>query len=292
MTDSEDTVPTLSGVENVEMETGIAGKQETLYRYFAATAVVAAYIGLGFLLHPDANAYLVLGMPITVLFQVFVARRPLHELWLVKGQVMKWDRGTILWLILFLIGPVQAVVSGFMAVDWAVTVYGFAAIIGAAGAAVAFRALGKTAILRLSFLLLLTIPVGLARLLIGLATKGQGIADAELGGRLLTEVESLLFYIPAVFVAEEVFFRGALDTYLHRDERGFGWKSAVYVSLLWGLWHTPIVHPLTWFVLLEILAAQLMLGLILSWLWRRDGNLAVNGTVHAIIDALRNALAV
>src|SRR5205814_1740534 len=54
---------------------------------------------------------------------------------------------------------------------------------------------------------------------------------------------SLLQYVPVVFVIEEVFFRGALDSYVHRVGEGTGWGSAVFVSALWGLWHLPLSFP-------------------------------------------------
>lgn len=52
----------------------------------------------------------------------------------------------------------------------------------------------------------------------------------------------------------------------------------------------PIVNPLTVAMVIKLLAAQLVLGLVLSWFWRQTGNMAMSGTIHAIIDAFRNAL--
>jgi membrane protease YdiL (CAAX protease family) len=37
-----------------------------------------------------------------------------------------------------------------------------------------------------------------------------------------------------------------------------------------------------------LVLAQLVMGLILSWFWRRTGNLAMPATVHAVIDAVLN----
>lgn len=260
-------------------------------RYLLVAVAAGLNMAIGFVFHPGANAYLVIGMPITVLFQVFVARRPLRELWFIMGQEMKWDRWTSLLFVLFLIGPGQAIVSGFRNGSWAVTVYGIAAIAGAAGASLAFRVLDRANLLRLGLLLVVIIPAGAVRLIINTAAGGHGSGNLEILARLSTALQSLLFYIPAVFVAEEVFFRGALDSYLHRREKGMGWFSAAYISVLWGLWHLPIVHPLTRLTVAVIICVQLILGLALSWLWRRTGNMAMNGTFHAFIDALRNAIA-
>jgi membrane protease YdiL (CAAX protease family) len=252
--------------------------------------VTSLYIGLGFLFRPDANSYLLLGIPITVVFQVFIARRPLRELWLRRGLAMQFDRWTALWLLLFLIGPIQAIVNGIRYGNWPVAIYGMAAIMGAVGAAFAFRVLGAANLRRLSLWFLLTIPIGIVLVLIRRSVPGVALHGLAFVPRLWTEVQSLLFYVPSVFVVEEVFFRGALDSYLHRDEQGTGWVSAAYVSVLWGLWHMPIVGSLSVKLVLALIVVQLFLGLILSWLWRKTGNLAMCGTLHAIIDSLRNAL--
>ncbi len=114
--------------------------------------------------------------------------------------------------------------------------------------------------------------------------------ELALGKRALTGIQSLLFYVPAIFVAEEVVFRGALNSYLYRDEKGADWTSAAFASVLWGLWHMPIVGSLSIVVILELIVAQLFMGLILSWLWRQSGDLAMPGTWHAILDAVRKAL--
>jgi membrane protease YdiL (CAAX protease family) len=58
---------------------------------------------------------------------------------------------------------------------------------------------------------------------------------------------------------EEVFFRGALDSYLHYGVQGTRWISAVFVSVCWGLWHAPMVRPLSIQVILMLIAAQLVL---------------------------------
>jgi membrane protease YdiL (CAAX protease family) len=214
----------------------------------------------------------------------------MRELWLRHGQPLLFDRWTAAGLLLFLIGPIQAILSGVGTGNWPVGIYGSAAILGAGGAALAFRVLEASHLRQLGLLLLLAIPIGLVRLLLQLSNAHAGIGGLALGERLGTGIESLLFYVPAVFVAEEVFFRGALDSYLHRDESGAGWFSAAFVSVLWGLWHMPIVGPLSIPVVLFLVSTQLVMGLILSWLWRQAGNLAMPGTMHAIIDAVRNAL--
>jgi membrane protease YdiL (CAAX protease family) len=100
---------------------------------------------------------------------------------------------------------------------------------------------------------------------------------------------------PVGFIVEEVFFRGGLDTYLHHGEKGTGWLSAIYVSALWGLWHLqgPALtqgHLLS--TIVNLLVAQILLGVPLSLLWRKSGNLAFPDTAHALLEAVRNVLAI
>lgn len=261
-----------------------------LARYAITAIAVGLYVGIGFLLKPDANTYLLIGIPITVLFQAFIARRPLRELWLRHEQPLRFDRWTVAWLVLFLIGPILTFVTGIRFGNWPVTVYGLAAVFGAVGAALAFRVLGPANLRQLGLLLALTILLGLARLL--LQPSSAGAQDLAPSQRLLEGVQSLLFYVPALFIVEEVFFRGALNSYLHQGESGAGWPSAVFVSVLWGLWHTPIIGPLSLIIVLQVVVVQLVIGLILSWYWRQSGNLAMPATIHAILSALRNALMV
>jgi membrane protease YdiL (CAAX protease family) len=109
----------------------------------------------------------------------------------------------------------------------------------------------------------------------------------------------MLLGLPASFIAEEVFFRGVLDTYLHQGEQGTGWPSAIYISALWGLWHLPLsafassAHPSVESVLSNaamLLLDQIAVGVPLSIWWRRSGNLVVPGIPHVLLDALRNIL--
>ena len=97
-----------------------------------------------------------------------------------------------------------------------------------------------------------------------------------------------------MFVLEEVTFRGAIDSHVHEDGERHGVLSAIYVSLLWALWHFPTV-PTSEPVLIRVvsvLPTQLCVGIFLSLWWRRSGNLAVTVGAHALVDAVRNALGV
>jgi membrane protease YdiL (CAAX protease family) len=106
-------------------------------------------------------------------------------------------------------------------------------------------------------------------------------------------VISLLTYLPVVFVVEEVLFRGLLDPYLHGSTPGPHRASALYGSALWGLWHLPVAF-LTLGVLTipYLVVVHTIIGYFMVTAWRMTGNLAAPGVAHAVIDALRNAVAV
>jgi membrane protease YdiL (CAAX protease family) len=118
-------------------------------------------------------------------------------------------------------------------------------------------------------------------------------------------IESLLLYIPVVFMMEEVAFRGAIDSHVRPpgERQGFesssvyGVVSAIGVSVLWGVWHYPVIPlppELADVSVIEhvYLVAQLeiVVGPFLSLFWRRSGNLMVPGFAHATIDSVRDAL--
>ena len=69
-----------------------------------------------------------------------------------------------------------------------------------------------------------------------------------------------------------------------------GIASAIFVSVLWGLWHYPIIlHVSVIQVVLTLLLLQVAMGPFLSLFWRRSGNLMVPGFAHALSDSVRNA---
>jgi membrane protease YdiL (CAAX protease family) len=123
-----------------------------------------------------------------------------------------------------------------------------------------------------------------------LATGGF---DGNLARAATTTVISVLTYLPAVFVIEEVLFRGLIDPYLHGSTAGRDRASALYGSALWGIWHLPVAFvTLGLLTVPYLIAVHTVLGYFFVNSWRRTGNLAAPGIAHAVIDALRNGIAV
>ena len=108
---------------------------------------------------------------------------------------------------------------------------------------------------------------------------------------LVSVPKYLAIYFPATFVIEEVAFRGALDAHVHHPGDSRGWMSALFVSALWGAWHLPVSDgmPLPLLVL-SLVAWHCLVGVPLSFAWRRSGNLSGPAFAHAAIDAVRNGV--
>jgi membrane protease YdiL (CAAX protease family) len=212
-------------------------------------AFVAVWVAAGYLLPIGNNGYLLLGIPLTLGFQVLVRRRPIRELF--AGTTTRFalgKRGMAM-------AAVLAVVPGYHAVqtlaggDWTVLGWYLAAMAGAVGAAL----------------------------------------PAVAAVAALAKYTAL--YFPVTFLLEEVAFRGALDAHVHHDGEGPGWPSAILVSALWGLWHLPVASGLPFpMLLVELVVVHVVLGVPLSFAWRRTRNLAGPSLAHAVIDAVRNAL--
>jgi membrane protease YdiL (CAAX protease family) len=123
------------------------------------------------------------------------------------------------------------------------------------------------------------------------------LASGGFDGNLTTAVAtagiSVATYVPVVFVMEEVLFRGLLDPYLRGSTPGPDRGSALYGSALWGLWHLPVAFlALGALTIPYLVIVHTTMGYFLVTAWRRTGNLAASGVSHAVIDALRNAVAV
>lgn len=259
-------------------------------RVLEAIAFVAVWVTAGYLLPVDANGYLLLGIPLTAGFQLLVRRRPLRELFAAgTTRFALGARGIAL-------GAALAVVPGYHAAQAAssgdVTLLGWylAAVVGAFCAAFALRAGSVRAALSAAAL---PIAVGAGGMALVLGTV-HAVSGTPLSPQaLVTIATAVALYLPATFLLEEVAFRGALDAHVHHEGEGRGWLSAVLVSALWGLWHLPVSGGLELpfpLLLVELVVVHVLIGVPLSFAWRRTHNLAGPAFAHAVVDAVRNAL--
>ena len=258
-------------------------------RSLEAVAFVAVWVVAGYLLPISANAYLLLGIPLTIGFQVLVRRRPLRELF--AGNTTRFAlgrRGVA-------IAAALAVVPGYHALqaatggEWTLLGWYLAAMAGAVCAAFSLRASSVSAALRSAALPIAIGSTGMA-VVFGVIHIASG-TPLPVVAALTAVAKYTALYFPATFLLEEVAFRGALDAHVHHQGEARGWQSAIFVSALWGLWHLPVTSGLPFpLQLLELVGVHVLLGVPLSMAWRRTGNLAGPALAHAVNDAVRNAM--
>lgn len=270
-------------------------------RFLITAVVVAIYMALGYLMNLDTSAYQVLGIPILLIFQLAIQRQPLRTAWVRAGPPLRLDGGFVILWLLFSVVPAYDMVTAALRGDFTFAAFAAAALGGAFGLAYALRAMHAATVRQLALCLLTAGGIGVLFLFVG-SLGGYAHLPAQTaasnGSAPLSALEAgvgTFLLGPAGFLVEEVFFRGALDTYLHRGEAGVGWLSAVFVSALWGLWHQPSLVALQGSHLLSsvigLLVAQIAIGVPLSLWWRRSANLVVTDTTHAVLDAARSVLA-
>jgi membrane protease YdiL (CAAX protease family) len=285
------TVPSDSLLARVDPAIQATVVDRRLARAVVATLVIGGYMALGFAFGLSSEGYLLLGIPITIAFQLLVVRRPLRALWLRAAPPVAFTPRSFLAVVVVAIAPAAVAIRGAQHSDPVLAAYGLAAMAGAVGAVYALRAMNRDTArwtLRASLIngaILVAVMVAFR-----LATGGF---HGNAAGAVAAAVISVLTYLPVVFVMEEVLFRGLLDPYLHGTTPGPGRATALYGSALWGLWHLPVASvSLGLLTIPYLVAVHTALGFVLVTAWRRTRNLAAPGIAHAVADALRNAVAI
>ena len=245
-------------------------------------------MGLGWSLTLDPSAYLLLGIALTILFQRFVRRAPLRALWVREATPIGLN-----WLgpaALLAIRPAYLLIGEFGRRHWAISGYLVAALVGAIAAGYALRHLRRETIQPFLMCQLTAGTIG-----VGMFVAVKSVAPDHHAPLLLVGLQDFLVIFPVCFVMEEVSFRGALDSHLHRPGEPFRLTSALLGSILWGVWHLPIVPTARSLadalgMVLGVAVVHSLIGVPLALCWRKSGNLAVPAFTHALIDAVRNGL--
>jgi len=258
----------------------------TSVRYLLAALFVGIYVFLGFLLKLGVEAYLLLGIPLMVLFQLVIVRQPLHKLWLRDGKKFHLNKTGWIITICFIVFPIYRIIE--LATQDKLTLihlgYYSAAALGSFGAGYCYsnftKKTAKDFLLCFGIIAVVRMSWYFFPFLFG---KQEFNPDYIQGAR------SLLTYIPVAFVVEEVVFRGMLDTYVHQSKKTNALIPAIFISFLWGFWHLPLFPNIDmgWIIALPLRAS--VSGIFLSIFWRRTGNIAVPGFSHAFTDAVRDA---
>lgn len=256
-------------------------------RAVEAITFVAVWMAAGYLLPISSDGYLLLGVPLTVAFQLLVRRRPLRELFAPPTRTFAWDGKALATAGALALLPAVYAVGAVQSRDWVLAGWYLAAVAGAVCAAFALRAGTLLGALRSA-----AVPIALGATGMALVYSAIHLIEGVplSAAAAVAVVKYTALYFPATFLLEEVSFRGAVDAHVHHDQAGRGWRSAVFVSVLWGLWHLPVSHGLPVpLLVLELVVVHVLLGVPLSFAWRRTRNLAGPALAHAVIDAVRNA---
>jgi membrane protease YdiL (CAAX protease family) len=291
MTEAMDETPPILQTDSVPSQ---------LFRCVQAIVFVGIWMAIGWLFHLDANSYLVIGVPLVVIFQILVRKRPLVTLWRRDATCFRLNAVGIILAFGFAVLPAVRLIQTVRSASWPSHVpeilWYTCCIAGAFGAAFGFCHFTRRTWTELGFCLLTAGVIGCATMLLH-ALAAWALQHQPLilnWGRVAYGIGSFVLYVPVCFVLEEVAFRGAIDSHVFQPGDRGQWWTAIFVSTLWGWWHLPIVNvkgiaQLT-VLMLVLPCIHIAVGVFLSLSWRRSGNLAVPATVHAFIDAIRNML--
>ncbi len=87
-------------------------------------------MAIGWIFRLDPNSYLLVGIPLLLVFQLFVARRSLVELWLKHPPRAFFTWQGLLATALFAIYPIYTLVADWKVAEWPVRLWEIAAVAG------------------------------------------------------------------------------------------------------------------------------------------------------------------
>jgi len=277
-----------------------ASRPSQLTRSVQVVVFVGIWMAIGWLFHLDGNSYLVVGVPLVVMFQLLVRKKPLVTLWMRDAARFRLNAVGIILAFGFAVLPAVRLIQTAGSASWSShmpeILWYVCCIVGAFGAAFAFCRFTKRTWKELGFCLLTAGIIGSGTMLLGAFIRWAMLHKPIVlsGAMAMTGIQSFVLYVPVCFVLEEVVFRGALDSHVFQPGDQGQWWTATFVSTLWGWWHLPIAGAtgiqqlITYIIVLPCI--HIAVGVFLSLSWRCSGNLAVPATVHAFIDAVRNML--
>jgi membrane protease YdiL (CAAX protease family) len=268
-------------------------------RMAEAVTFVAGWVAIGYVFDLGRTfnrqcVYLLIGIPITIVFQLVIRKQPLRELWVRNGPRISVRSILAPVAVVLMVVPVYLLARDLVDTNGAGFVaYDLVLLVGAIGGGYAAKQFTEATWADLAKCFL---TAGLIGILTAIDAYAHTTTAHPFGSPFDAPASrdffvSLATYLPAMFVMEEVWFRGAVDSHVHHDGERHGILSAIFVSLLWSWWHLPITvgEPVikSVFVLPTVMVPM---GIFLSIFWRRSGNLAVPGFSHAFSDSVRNIL--
>jgi membrane protease YdiL (CAAX protease family) len=275
--------------------------QETTRRrhYLEVAGVVVVWMAAGFFLRLTVPVYLALGTALALLFQLRVARRPWPQIWVRSASGFGFDLATGL-IALALVGGASAllvahvgglargggqagkfclIVAGALPAAFALRHTTWAGVRAALPSVAAFYAVGW-----------------IWGQLVTWIGHAVGVTAAPKAHVTLQQLPTLgadwLANFLYAFLVEEVVFRGVFDPHVATTEttRWGGFRSALFVSALWGIWHVPmqgrgVSLPLAQLGLALHIVGIVIAGVPLAFCWRRSGTLVLPAALHALGNA-------
>ena len=257
----------------------------------ACPGLVCLWMACGFYFHLGVMGYQGLGIALVIVFQLAIARRPFAQLWVRDADKFRLD------------GRTWALAAGLFAASAALLIFSRGTLgasnqvsrfigllaVGAIPAAFALRN-QRAEKLRAALPFILIAIVGRFVWRVGWAPTWAGEMAFPLAKLPDFFADALAEFI-AAFVIEEVAFRGALDAHLASASasRLHAWSSAIFVSMLWSVWHLPVTHPHTknfWPLFADVgLFGAIIWGPVLSFCARRSRTLVPSAAIHAAGNA-------
>lgn len=299
MSEGQRTPPGAASAERADPEVS-AGAGALFRRSLVALMLIAVWgaVGLAARLSPDA--YLLIGIPLMLVFQRYIARKPLCSAWDFDGYPLRWGGLTWLaglavaagpgWLLFSQVQSAHEHPLGIAHVLWCLT-----AMVGAFIGVATIRAQRRAAAFRQMPLIVFTLIIGCGLMVSGkfsLPNGGIALPSPTVSPALAWSLACTFFGIS--FLTEEVAFRGLLDPYLRQVARGptQEFVSALVGSALWAAWHLPVasafmtLDPVT---VIRLFALHIGLGILLCFIARGSGTLAPSSLVHVLIDTVRES---
>lgn len=260
-------------------------------RYIECLAFVGIWMTIGWAFNLDSDLYLLVGIPLVAAFQLLVRRRPLVQLWVRRSRRFRVSmKPLVIGLMLF---------PGCVFVEQCVhgpsipnCLWLLASMAGAVGVGYSVRRQKSYRARRAWRSFAAAVVIGV--IVMGYAVAQTGRSRLLNEGHLATFLQQLALYFPVGFILEEVVFRGALDTHVY-NRRGrplHYWASAIFISVLWGLWHLPVIGLGSSLCrnAMSLVLVHVAIGVPLAICWRRSGTLLLPAAAHALIDAYRNTV--
>ena len=267
-----------------------------IFRYVACAAFVLGWMVIHFELKLSPLAGQYVGLPLILGFQLAIARRPIWQLWAFDTARFRLRKPyVILAIVLLALASILVTFASNRVLANTSQRLGLCALValGVWPASYALQEQDQANLRR-------ALPWVVAVISFGVIWRVAWTMASVLQPPHLTfsRIEDLLTMwlceFIGLFLFDEVVFRGALDPYLRGSESGkvHPWFSALFIAVLWALWHLPVYNrgATTFLGLLATAVRPFTIsttinGFLLAFTARRSRTLVPSAALHALGNA-------